>query len=321
MANATPTRSGQINAVGGSFANDNALFLKVWAGEVLTAFKTACVMLSLTMVRTIQHGKSAQFPKMWKASALYHTPGAELNGSQIIKGNERIITIDDLLVSDVFVANIDEAKQHYDVRSHYSFEQGQALARSIDKNLLQLGVLAARSASDFTGGDGFGGSQLTNAAYDTTADALAQGIYDALQVLDEKDVPETDRVVVLRPKHYNLLMQSTKSINRDFNPNTDNGAYADGKVFRIGGATIIKSNQLPNSNVTAIAGQQNTYAVDATHTVALVCHKSVVGTVKLLDMAMESEYTAWRQGTLMVAKMAVGHGILRPEAAVELKKL
>jgi hypothetical protein len=34
---------------------------------------------------------------------------------------------------------------------------------------------------------------------------------------------------------------------------------------------------------------------------------------------MESEYQIWRQGTLMVAKYALGTGILRPEAAVELK--
>jgi len=40
--------------------------------------------------------------------------------------------------------------------------------------------------------------------------------------------------------------------------------------------------------------------------------------VKLLDLGMESEYQISRQGTLMVAKYAVGHGVLRPEAAVEL---
>jgi hypothetical protein len=39
-----------------------------------------------------------------------------------------------------------------------------------------------------------------------------------------------------------------------------------------------------------------------------------------MDLAAESEYDIRRQGTLMVAKYAVGHGILRPEAAVELAK-
>ena len=28
----------------------------------------------------------------------------------------------------------------------------------------------------------------------------------------------------------------------------------------------------------------------------------------------------WRQGTLMVSKMAVGHGVLRPECLYELRR-
>ena len=47
-------------------------------------------------------------------------------------------------------------------------------------------------------------------------------------------------------------------------------------------------------------------------------HKSAVGTVKLLELATESDYDVRRQGTLVVAKYAVGHGVLRPESAIEL---
>ena len=43
-----------------------------------------------------------------------------------------------------------------------------------------------------------------------------------------------------------------------------------------------------------------------------------MGTVKLLDLAAEMEYDMRRQGTLIVSKYALGHGILRPEASVEL---
>ena len=55
------------------------------------------------------------------------------------------------------------------------------------------------------------------------------------------------------------------------------------------------------------------------HTVAIIAHTSAVGTVKLMDLAVESEYDIRRQGTLMVAKYAVGHGALRPEAAVQIQ--
>jgi hypothetical protein len=44
-----------------------------------------------------------------------------------------------------------------------------------------------------------------------------------------------------------------------------------------------------------------------------------VGTVKLMDVAMETERDVRRQEDFMVAKMAVGTDALRPECAVEFK--
>lgn len=258
--------------------------------------------------------KSAQFPATWKASASYHTPGNELTG-QAINHNERIINIDGLLTSSVFLSNLDEAMNHYDVRAEYSFQLGQALAIAADKNLIQLVALAARAAATVSGG--FGGSVLTNAGYDTTPDTLAQGIYDASQALDEKDVPQTDRYCILKPRHYNLLVQSSKSINRDFG---GSGSYAEGKVFMIDNVKIVKSNHVPSANLSQVSGTNNTYHGDFTNTVGVVFHRGAVGTVKLMNLAVEHEYEIRRQGTLFVAKYAMGHGILRPECSVELKK-
>jgi hypothetical protein len=320
MANATVSRLGQADAAGDAYA----LFLKVFSGEILTAFEEASIMFhgngeggATHLVRTITEGKSASFPATWKAAAEYHTPGAEIVGAAV-KHNERVISIDSLLIAHAFLANIDEAMNHYDVRSIYTAELGRALAYKGDKQLLQLAVLAARTAATISGGNG--GTQLTNAGYDTTADALAQGIYDAGQTLDEKDVPEMDRICILRPKHYNLLVQSSKALHRDWNAGFDNGNYADGRVFKIDNIVIKKSNHFPNSNIVADSGVNNTYHGDFSNSIGVVFHKTTVGTVKLMDLALESEYDIRRQGTLFVAKYAMGHGILRPECSVELKK-
>ncbi len=318
---AVVSRLGFINAASdASFAQDTALFLKVFAGEVLTAFVTKNIMLELSQVKHITSGKSAQFPATWKASSGYHTPGTEVV-STAIKHNEKIINIDGLLLASAFIANIDEAMNHYEVRSKYAKELGIELSSQMDKRLIRLGVLAARASSNFSGGDGFGGTQLTNAAYDTTADVLVQGLFDAGEAMDDKDVPEEGRWAILRPRHYNLLVQSARGINRDWNPGKDNGSYMDGKIMRVNGIGIKKSNHLPYAGVVAaVTGEQNTYSGTFTNTTGLVFHEEAVGTVKLMDLAMESEYEIRRQGTLMVAKYACGHGILRPECAVELAK-
>jgi major capsid protein len=306
MANAVPTRVGQINGGGAA----DALFLKVFSGEVLAAFYNAVTVRDKHFVRTIDSGKSAQFPASWQGTASYHTPGNELNGSTISFA-ERIITIDSLLVADRFIANIDEAMNHYDVRSILSTDIGQALAQTWDKNVYQVLNLAARAATTVTGGNG--GSQITSATSKTNADALVTAIFSAAQKLDEKNIPQSDRYVALKPAQYYLLVQGAKIVNKDYT--TANGGVDTGKVFQVAGIPLVATNNLASTNVnTGVAAYQG----DFSNTSATVWHKSAAGTVKLMDLSMEMEYQIQRQGTLMVGKYAMGHGILRPEAAVEI---
>ena len=76
MSNAVAVQFGAANSAG---ARD-ALFLKVFGGEVMTAFEETNVMADKHIVRSIQHGKSAQFPATWKVSAAYHAVGTEIVG-------------------------------------------------------------------------------------------------------------------------------------------------------------------------------------------------------------------------------------------------
>ena len=91
--------------------------------------------------------------------------------------------------------------------------------------------------------------------------------------------------------------------------------------MEVAGVAIVKTNHLPQTDLSsgADAAEQNDYFDDFSNTVGVVTHKTAVGTVKLLDLSYEQEYEIRRQGTLMVAKLACGHGVLRPECAVELK--
>lgn len=309
MANATVQRFGANNGGG----DKTELFLKVFGGEVMVAFEEANVSLDKHTIRTISSGKSAQFPATWKVSASYHTPGAEIVG-QASNVSERVIAIDDLLIADVFLANIDEAMSHYETRSTYARECGLALAYKWDRNVMQVMVNAARASATVSGGNG--GTSLTSSGtlYKTSATDLAAGIYAAVQAMDEKDVPEMDaKWCFVKPAQYYLLAQSTQLINRDW---AGAGSYAAGKILAIGGAMIVKSNHVPSTN---IASGPTAYQGDFTKVAAIIATDKAVGTVKLLDLALESEYDTRRQGTLIVAKYAVGHGILRPECAAELK--
>jgi len=314
------TRLGLINnAGGGSFAGDNAMFLKVWAGEVLTAFRKATVFEALHKVRTISSGKTAQFPIIGVNSASYHTPGNQIIGTQQ-KVAEATVNIDDKLISSVFLADIDEAKNHYDVRSQFSAEMGNALAYTFDKNVAAVIAKAARTATHFNT-DLPGGTRIKIVASSKaaiTGAQLATALFAAAQKMDENNLPEGERYCCLAPAEYYKLVQTTDVINRDWG---GQGAYADGTVLKVAGIDIIKSNHLPTTNRSAVTGENNAYDADYTKSVALVWNPGAAGTVKLMDLKMEttgSDVHALWQGTFMVASMACGTGILRPDCAIEI---
>jgi len=304
---------GQLNGTGLT----DAQFLKIFSGEVLTAFDEHNIMKSLHRERTITHGKSASFPTMWKANAQYHVPGTPILGNNKILHGERIINIDSLLEADVFIDNLDEAKNHYEIRSEYSKQLGAALARTFDKTTQQVVALTARSSGNVTGQPG--GSVLSHADYATNSDKLADALFLCAQTFDEKDVPDSDdRVVVFRPAQYYLLANNTKVLNKDWD---GRGSYADGKVIKIADITIMKSNNVPRTNVTAVAGEKNTYNGNFSKTVGLCFTRNAIGTVKLRDLKVEKtsgDFNIIYQGSMIVASYAMGHGILRPECAIEL---
>jgi hypothetical protein len=310
------TRTGHANSTGSS----TALMLTVYAGEVLTAFEQASVTMDKHVIRSISSGVSVQFPLVWKAptptyayvSGVATAAGVELVGSAINK-NQKLISIDGLMISDFFVNNLDEAMSHFEVRSIYAKEAGVALGSQWDRNVLQQGVKGARSAALVSGGDG--GSVLTNSSYGTSGSTLGSGLFDAAEQLDENNIPENDRYMFIRPAQYYLMAETTSLINRDWG---GSGVYSEGEVMKVAGIHIVKTNNLPittisdSSGVTEHEGTFNT-------TKALVMHKSAVATVKLLNLAVETEYQIKNQGWIIVAKYAMGHGFIRPEGCVEFK--
>ena len=316
MSDVNPSRLGQKDGAGAT----DALFLKVFPGEVMGAFAETNVMFGkegeagLHIVRDIAHGKTAQFPASGKATATYHVPGTRLLGD-VIKHNERIIAIDSMLIADTFVSDFDEAMNHYQIRGEYADQLGASLARKGDKQLLQVAVLAARSSATVNGGDG--GSAVTNAAAKTAGEVLASLMFDASQTFDEKNVPEggDTRYIAVKPAQYNLMVQTTKFLNKDWG---GAGSLSKGTIPVVDGMSVWKTNNLPTGVLSAETGTNNTYDGDFSKTAAVVWDRSAIGTVRLIGLKTEHDYLIRQQGTMMVAKYAMGHGVLRPEAAVEL---
>lgn len=326
------SRLGQTNATGDA----RSLFLKLYAGEVLTAFEERNVFMGLHRTRTIANGKSAQFPLTGVATAKYHTPGQMIEADKI-KHGERVVTVDDLLISSQFIANIDEAMNHYDVRSIYSREAGYALANTADKNVSRVIAKAAGITNATQAAAAFGGSFDDEVYTDNvtigslTADAtdgskIAAAIYAALEEFDKKDVTG-EKVCVLPPQQYYALFGADANVNTLAYMNRDvggSGSIATGAAPMIGGVRIVMSNHIPTTDESTTgatpdpASRAGAYKSDFSSVRGLIFTQDAAATVKLLDLGVESDYQIERQGTLMVAKYAMGHNVLRPACAISL---
>jgi hypothetical protein len=377
MPPSTFSRLGQSNAG----ANKLQLFKTQVTAEILKTFENEGPLDQFTTVRSITSGKSAIFPYIGNISGAYHTPGNELTGLSQIKAAEKIISVDGQYISHVWINSLDEVMDSYDLRSAYAVELGRALVRSQGYRLGRMLVRAARSTGvldadsiqgeyknygasgehpgtaadpDLTNWTVFGNaadnrslsckSDSASTAAATAAEFLGC-IWNAVRILDTKNVPQNDRYIIMRPTEFYLLMNASQVsqgsgliFNKDIG---GTGSYAQATMPTIAGCSVVKTNFLPSTDFTTEAfaninpGQggtgvspagvnnvetyaNNNYNGDFSRTMAVVTNKQAVGTVKLLDMVTETEYYSMYQATLLLAKYAQGHGVLRPECACEI---
>lgn len=322
-----------LNQGKGSTDTDKlSLFLKVFGGEALTAFARRSVTMDKHMVRTIQNGKSAQFPVMGRTKGYYLKAGEDLDTKRgDIKHSEKVITIDGLLTSDVLIFDIEDAMNHYDVRSEYSAQLGEALAIAADGAVFaEMALLCNPAAGKDENITGLGSATVLKIGTSTAlADqaalgtAILKGLTTARAKLTKNYVPASDRRFYTTPENYSAVLAALM-------PNSANyAALIDPETGNIRNVMGFEVIEVPHLTVGGagddLAGANQKHAFPAVssatvpvaldNVVGLFNHRSAVGTVKLKDMALERARRANFQADQIIAKYAMGHGGLRPEAA------
>lgn len=307
----TVQNPGQINNTGDRLA----MFLKVFAGEVLTAFQRTTVTMERHIVRTIAAGKSAQFPVMGRATAKYLAPGNSLDDQRsAIPHNEKVITIDGLLTADVLITDLDDAMNHFDARAEYSRQLGESLAVSADGAVIAEGVAVSQESANLPGLGTGGIVELeTETSVATSSAAIGKEILDALAktrtVFTKNRVPASDRYAYLTPEAYASVLMALM-------PNVANYQaiinIQNGQLLAVHGFELIETPHFEDGG----ADSKHEFPAALAGKVAALCvHRSAVGTVKLRDLALERARRPEYQADQIIAKYAMGHGGLRPEAA------
>ena len=344
MAAVDLQRLGQIKgdaatweAGAGKLDKDRAMFLRLGSSEVLDAFMTNCVFKGKTRERNIRGGKSVDFPITGRMLASYHEPGTAINGGGNDPSdlNKRTIELDALMIADAAIYQVDELMNFYDVRQIYTKELGRALAYEYDKRVARLVFAAANNSTEPLAKDppnaGRTGTAITfadtKAEFDAKTrqqrgDQLVDAIFDARVQFEQKDVPIDNMYAVFSPDDYYSITQSSRAINVDFNSGGGNGTIAQGETARIAGIPLYSSNHVVQPNYTLVAGDVNSdYAQNLSKCRGLIFHRDAVGVVSLLSPSLQltgAEYRVQYQSDLMVARQALGMGVLRAECACQI---
>lgn len=300
-----------------------ALFLKVFSGEVLTAFTRASKVMNNHMIKTIDSGKSTSFPVIGRGKAHYLPAGSNLDDlREAIPHNEVVINIDGLLTSDVLITDIYEAMNHYDVRGEYAKQLGEALAIAADgATVAEIAKLVKANTENITGlGKGVvvektitGGAGIN---YET-GKAVIDGLLEMKAKWTTQYVPEEERFAYITPEVESAIITSKDAINRDY------GAVAsivDGNIDKLCGFKIIavphlKAGGADKTGMLGTSPEGHVFPTDYAGALAVCAHRTAVATVKLKDLQLEHARRPELQADMIIAKNAVGHGGLRPEAS------
>ncbi|QBX36913.1 hypothetical protein E4M02_04265 [Brevundimonas sp. S30B] len=311
MANSTPSVPGFKPGAGAGNIN---LYLDLAGGEVQSAYERKTIMRERHRVFSLNGGKSLRFPRIGKASAAYHVPGTELTGGQI-QNDEIVLTSDDALVADVFMAGIDEIMSNFSVRSEWMKELGRVLAEKHDANILRAVVKAARTADLLGAG---AATPVSDQALASNAQKLFDAISKAKETMDIKNVDVSQDVYAVLPTaSWYLMARSDKNLNRDYN-----GGDATLRKFTlqsVDGIEILKSNIMPfgvnDTSNTAIPAR---YRANYTNTVGAVWTKNAVATAEVEALEFQTVNQPEKRGTLLYAAYTSGTDVFRAAEAVEL---
>ena len=303
-------------------ADKLALALKIFSGETLTAFARASVTNGKFTTRNISSGKSAQFPVFGRTKAHYLKAGKSLDDlRENIQQGERTIVIDGLLTADCVIADIDEFIAHYDFRSPYATQLGEALAISMDSILAEVAKEALNTTENVTGLGKGGIVQQALSAGSTlginkeTGKAVRDILLNVKAQMAKNYVPATDRYCFVTPEIHAALASNLDFLNSNY------GAAASltqSNIISMDGFQIIECPHLTQGGddpTNTIQGSGHAFpSAYASKSPLLICHKSSVGVLTLKDIAFEQARRPEYQADQLIAKYAIGIGGLRPES-------
>lgn len=319
------TGSGPVTAA--TRARSNSAFIReLWTDEIIAAYKSNLVMpqLVVNMPFNGRKGDTFHVPNPGRGSAQEKLEQAMVTLQSAQEAKKQYL-IDkhyeySRLIEDVVSIQADDS-----LRAFYTDDAGYALAKQVDTHLHAEGAkFAGNDAAPTVEGTNYSkavigtpsaGALVTwNPAANTNAGNAAalndEGIRLIIKELDDNDVPNAGRVLVIPPVEKASLTGIARFTEQAF-------------VGEVGGANTIRNGMIGNlygvdvfvsTNCPTVADGAS--AVD--QRACLMFQKEALVFIEQMRPRVQSSYIQEYLADLFTADTLYGTGVLRPEAGVAI---
>ncbi len=202
---------------------------EIWSDEVIATYKSNLVAANL--VRNLNHqgkkGDTIHIPTPGRNAANAKVADTEVTYNTDTAGDTSV-TIDQHFEWTTRIEDIAELQALNSMRKFYTDDAGYALAKQVDTSI----ITGLDGASALTGGN----SVITGVTnWDTS-------ILDAIEVLNDSDVPVMDRSLLVTPSCMTALMKTDRFTEQQFIG--DGNAIKTGKIGSIYGMDVYMSTNV-----------------------------------------------------------------------------
>jgi N4-gp56 family major capsid protein len=316
--NAAPQVTSIPNAAGGGTNTGTAASFipQIWSDEVIAEYEKNLVLANLIKKMSMKgkKGDTIHVPSPVRGSASAKT--AETSVSLIADTeSELVIYVDQHWEYSRMIEDITETQALSSLRRFYTSDAGYALARQTDSILFNNGTkLGDGDGSDWTHSHSKRPAATTGAleayAIDTTDSTHVftdVSMRDALQILDDADVPMTGRFFVIPPKLCNDIRGIERYNSTDF---VNNKGTVNGKIGELYGVDVYVSSNVPVIETAA----NNAGGGDVRG--ALLAHRDVYVLAEQIGVRSQTQYKQEFLSTLYTADRLFGTECYRPENGV-----
>ena len=288
---------------------------EIWSDEIVAAYQSNLVLANL--VKKMSHagkkGDTIHIPKPTRGTA-----SAKAASSQVTliaaTESEVQVSINKHYEYSRLIEDITDVQSQPSLRQFYTQDAGYALAKQVDDDLFALGKsLGDSDGADWVHSNSFyidGANGLAAYAADTVAatDLFTDLAFrDAVQQLDDADVPMDGRFIVVPPSVRNTIMGIDRYNSSDF---VDGRSVMNGQIGSLYGVDVYVSSNCPVIETAA----ENAAGGDVK--AAIFGHQDAFVLAEQLGVRTQTQYKQEYLGDLMTADTLYGVKVVRPESAI-----